>query len=140
MNLLKYVCFYALLIVTVNQSDAQQLSWTNVEPGIWKAVAGKPEGLDLLKTAGTVPYHAELAELGNTAFPLSQADISAIVVGGKTYLRFPLDRTEQLYGFGLNFQTIHQRGKILTLHVDNYAGKDDGHTHCPTPFYVSSKG
>jgi alpha-glucosidase (family GH31 glycosyl hydrolase) len=40
----------------------------------------------------------------------------------------------------LNFQTVFQRGKVLTLHVDNYAGKDNGRTHAPTPFYVSSKG
>jgi hypothetical protein len=45
-----------------------------------------------------------------------------------------------LYGFGLNFQTVHQRGKILQLHMDHYGGKDNGRTHAPTPFYVSSKG
>jgi alpha-glucosidase (family GH31 glycosyl hydrolase) len=67
-------------------------------------------------------------------------DITAKVVDGQTYLRFPLQRSEQLYGFGLNFQTVQQRGKILTLHVDNYDGKDNGRTHAPTPFYVSSLG
>jgi alpha-D-xyloside xylohydrolase len=45
-----------------------------------------------------------------------------------------------LYGFGLNFQTVHQRGKILNLHVDHYGGKDNGRTHAPVPFYVSSEG
>jgi alpha-glucosidase (family GH31 glycosyl hydrolase) len=135
----KYIIL-SLFVVSVSVSQAQQLNWTEVEPGIWKAVAGKPEAFDLLKTAGANPYHAGLVEMGNASFPLSKAEISGTVVDGKTYLRFPLDKAEQLYGFGLNFQTVRQRGKVLNLHVDNYAGKDDGHTHCPTPFYVSSKG
>ncbi|WP_448701272.1 TIM-barrel domain-containing protein [Mucilaginibacter sp. AW1-3] len=139
MKFLKY-SLAGLLLLAAIQLNAQQLTWTQVEPGIWKAVAGKPEAFDLLKTAGAVPYHAGLAEMGDAKFPLQQADITAKIIDGKTYLSFPLEREEQLYGFGLNFQTVHQRGKILTLHVDNYAGKDDGHTHCPTPFYVSSKG
>jgi alpha-D-xyloside xylohydrolase len=51
-----------------------------------------------------------------------------------------LEKGEQIYGFGLNFQTVYQRGKILQLHVDHYGGKDNGRTHAPVPFYVSSKG
>lgn len=35
---------------------------------------------------------------------------------------------------------MHQRGKILNLHVDHYGGKDNGRTHAPVPFYVSSLG
>ena len=139
MKFLKYA-LCGLLALAALKLNAQQLIWNEVEPGIWKAVAGKPEAFDLLKAAGAVPYHAGLAEMGEAKFPLQQADITAKIIDGKTYLSFPLEKEEQLYGFGLNFQTVHQRGKILTLHVDNYAGKDDGHTHCPTPFYVSSKG
>jgi alpha-D-xyloside xylohydrolase len=26
------------------------------------------------------------------------------------------------------------------LHVDHYSGKDNGRTHAPTPFYISSNG
>ncbi|WP_315814693.1 hypothetical protein [Paraflavitalea speifideaquila] len=35
---------------------------------------------------------------------------------------------------------MHQRGKILQLHVDHFGGKDNGRNHAPTPFYVSSLG
>jgi hypothetical protein len=28
----------------------------------------------------------------------------------------------------------------LELHVDHYGGKDNGRTHAPVPFYVSSNG
>lgn len=119
---------------------AQSITWTEVEPGIWKGIIGKPEEFDLLKVAGVQPYHAGLAQMPKAAFPLPQQEITGSVQGGKTYLRFPLEKKEQLFGFGLNFQTVFQRGKVLTLHVDNYAGKDNGRTHAPTPFYVSSNG
>ena len=55
-------------------------------------------------------------------------------------LRFPLERGEELFGFGLNFQSVHQRGKVLRLHVNHYGGTDNGRTHAPTPFYISSNG
>ena len=118
----------------------QKITWTQVAPGVWKGVTGKPETYDLLKAAGSVPDKTALAKMATASFPLNQGDVSGLVKDGKTYLRFPLIKEEQLYGFGLNFQTVHQRGKILQLHVDHYGGKDNGRTHAPVPFYVSSKG
>ena len=122
------------------QSPAQSIRWTEVEPGVWKAVIGRPETYNLLTASGAQPLEAGLQHMGKPGFPIDREEIAAILADGKTYLRFPLQKDEQLYGFGLNFQTIHQRGKILQLHVDHYGGKDNGRTHAPTPFYVSSKG
>ncbi|KAA5547484.1 glycoside hydrolase family 31 protein [Adhaeribacter rhizoryzae] len=135
---LLFSVFFMLKVALVVQ--AQALTWQEVEPGVWKGIVGKPEAYDLLKAAGATPYKAGLNNIGKAAFPLPQAQISAVVKDGKTYLRFPLVEKEQLYGFGLNFQMVHQRGKILELHVDHYGGKDNGRTHAPTPFYVSSEG
>lgn len=120
--------------------SAQQVKWNVVAPGVWKAVIGKPEAYNLLTASGAKPYNTGLNKTGASNFPFSTTEIAATVKDGKTQLRFPLDGGEQLYGFGLNFQTVHQRGKILQLHVDHYGGKDNGRTHAPTPFYVSSKG
>lgn len=122
------------------KSSAQQPAWTETAPGVWKGVVGKPEAYDLMKAAGAQPAKEALAKMPKAGFPLPQAEIAGTVTDGKTYLRFPLQKEEQLYGFGLNFQTVHQRGKILQLHVDHYGGKDNGRTHAPTPFYVSSNG
>ncbi len=140
MKNLKFLFFAIILLFVVAQSNAQNISWTEVEPGIWKGITGKPEEYDLLRTAGAIPYHQGLAEMGEAGFPLAKDEITSKILDGKTYLRFPLTRREQLYGFGLNFKTVQQRGRILTLHVDNYEGSDNGRTHAPTPFYVSSLG
>lgn len=120
--------------------SAQQPSWKEVAPGVWKAIIGKPESFNLLKASGVKPNEPALAKMNASSFPLDKTDISAVIKNAQTYLRFPLKREEQLFGFGLNFQTVHQRGKILQLHVDHYGGKDNGRTHAPTPFYISSNG
>ena len=71
---------------------------------------------------------------------MPENEIAAEIIKGETYLRFPLVKDEQIFGFGLNFKTVHQRGKILQLHVDHYGGTDNGRTHAPVPFYVSDRG
>src|SRR5215203_7278199 len=118
----------------------QPIKWAAVAPGVWKGTVGKPEAYNLLTASGAKPNMAGLEKLGAEDFPFRQVDIAGSISDGKTFLRFPIDKEEQLYGFGLNFQTVHQRGKILELHVDHYGGRDNGRTHAPTPFYVSSKG
>ncbi len=132
---------FLLLVVMLNfTTNAQKIAWTEIAPGVWKGIVGKPEMYDLLKASGVKPNTAALKKIASADFPFSNEEIKGTVADGKTSLRFPLDKHEQLFGFGLNFQTVYQRGKILYLHVDHYGGKDNGRTHAPTPFYVSSKG
>ncbi len=140
---MKRILTITIAIFLVNFSAkclAQQLSWTEVAPGVWKGVVGTPEAYDFLKAAAVAPNSAAIAKLASGSFPFDKADLLATTTDNKTYLRFPLEKEEQLFGFGLNFQTVHQRGRIMQLHVDHYGGRDNGRTHSPTPFYVSSRG
>ncbi|MEO8171742.1 MAG: TIM-barrel domain-containing protein [Sediminibacterium sp.] len=131
---------FVLLLHTAIVSHAQNIQWNEVAPGVWRGVVGKPEAYDLLKASGSKPNVEALSRISKAAFPFANDVVVGTVTDGKTSLRVPLEKEEQLYGFGLNFQTVHQRGKILQLHMDHYGGKDNGRTHAPTPFYVSSKG
>jgi len=140
MKKIHYTTLAFLFIVFSSQCFAQQLTWTEAAPGVWKGIVGKPEAYDLLKASGAVPNTKAIAALQPASFPFDKMECSAIVTDNKTYLRFPLAKEEQLFGFGLNFQTVQQRGRIMQLHVDHYGGRDNGRTHSPTPFYVSSKG
>jgi alpha-D-xyloside xylohydrolase len=117
-----------------------QIMWQQVEPGVWKGIVGQPEKYSLLEVAGCTPKKDGFTRLPQVELPELASQIVGEILDGKTSLRIPLQRKEQLYGFGLNFQTVHQRGKILNLHVDHYGGKDNGRTHAPVPFYVSSEG
>ncbi|MDP4291695.1 MAG: ABC transporter substrate-binding protein, partial [Bacteroidota bacterium] len=138
-NLIK-LCLALLLTGYAALTNAQTVNWTEVAPGVWKTIVGNPESFNLLNAAGIQPNTEALRKLGTTPFPLSNADIAAEVSNGQTFLRFPLEREEQIFGFGLNFKTVYQRGRILELHVDHYGGVDNGRTHAPVPFYVSDKG
>ncbi len=117
-----------------------QIVWRQIESGVWKGVVGTPESYSLLEVAGIKPLKEGFARLPEVELPVFANEIVATIQDGKTCLRFPLQKEEQLYGFGLNFKTVHQRGKILDLHVDHYGGKDNGRTHAPVPFYISSLG
>ncbi len=129
-----------VLLLLSSSLKAQNPVWTEVAPGVWKTTIGVPDNFDLLKASGAKPYAEGLSKLEKTTFPLPSAEIVGETRDGKTFLRFPLLKAEQIYGFGLNFKTVQQRGKILQLHVDHYGGTDNGRTHAPVPFYVSSLG
>lgn len=133
--------FLFSLLLFLYMNTYSQAEWKLVAPGVWKAVYGKPEKTDLFRAANIHPFMEGLLAIpGKAEFPLPESAISCEVIDGKTYIRFPLVKNEQLFGFGLNFKTVHQRGRILNLHVDHYGGSDNGRTHAPVPFYVSDRG
>jgi alpha-glucosidase (family GH31 glycosyl hydrolase) len=134
------LCIGFLLLTASQITYTQPYPWTEVAPGVWKSIIGVPDKLDLFNAAGIKPATEALSKMVAVKFPLSENDIVAEIVNGETYLRFPLVRDEQIFGFGLNFKTVHQRGKILQLHVDHYGGTDNGRTHAPVPFYISDRG
>lgn len=141
MNKIKKTILLAFAGCITLLSHAQpEAQWTQIHPGTWKLSVGVPQQISLLGAAGISPDEKGLAKLPTTGFPINQAEIDVRQKDGKTYLRFPLQREEQIFGFGLNFQTVNQRGRILNLHVDHYGGNDNGRTHAPVPFYVSSNG
>lgn len=129
-----------LLIITVSLHAQQAPTWTEVAPGVWKTEIGTAEDYDLFTAAGITPNVEAMRKMGSVSFPFPENQVAGRIADGKTNLTFPLERSEQIFGFGLNFKTIHQRGRILELHVDHYGGKDNGRTHAPVPFYVSDKG
>ena len=111
-----------------------------VASGVWKAEIGNPDKVNLLSELDFNPKIDAINNIEEAELPVDKAVITAEVFDGKTYIRFPLDKEEKVYGLGLNFQSVQQRGRIARLHVDHYGGLDNGRTHAPVPFFVSSKG
>ena len=109
--------------------------------GVWKLSAGQPEKLNLLSELDIQPKVATINAMGAADLPFAMDEISFETVDHKTYIRFPLEKGEKIYGLGLNFKGVEKRGRIMRLHVDNYnGGGDNGRTHAPVPFFVSSRG
>ena len=137
---MKRLTLLLTLILPFLTATAQNIRWTEEYPGVWKGTFGSPDTYNFLTAAESQPKAAALNALPTLDFPFDRSAVHVELIDGQTHLRFPLTRGEQIYGLGLNFQTVHQRGKILNLHVDHYGGKDNGRTHAPVPFYVSSEG
>lgn len=130
------------VLLTAQPARPVQLSitWDAVAAGVWRAHVGVLHGHSLLWAAGSQPRRQELREMPAVDFPLERQDVHAMAFDGKVSVRIPLEATEQLYGLGLNFKNVQQRGAVKQLHVDHYGGMDNGRTHAPVPFYVSSAG
>lgn len=141
-NLLLYSCLSVFLQLSLIAANSQTpiLRWEKMANGVWKAKVGKPETNNLLSISESKPKTSAINEMSAVAFPLSSNEIKFEIFDGKTYLRFPLEKAEKIFGLGLNFKTVEQRGRILRLHEDHYDGVDNGRSHAPIPFYVSSKG
>ncbi|WP_339712351.1 hypothetical protein [Cyclobacterium amurskyense] len=137
MKYLIIICFFTYFFHPVS---AQQIDWESIALGVWRGTVGEAEEYDLLSASGSKPNLPALSRLGQVIFPLNKEEINAKSLDGKTYLQLPLDENEEIFGFGLNFKTVHQRGRIMRLHMDHYGNQDNGRTHAPVPFYVSSKG
>lgn len=142
-HILKYTAalsFGMLANVCALQAQPVKIEWQQAAPGVWKAKIGAPQPMDLLRAAGGSPRMEALRALGDRRFPLPETECYAEKQDGKIYLRLPLDQGERIFGLGLNFKTVNQRGRVLHLHMDHYGGQDNGRTHAPVPFYVSDKG
>ncbi|GAB4051473.1 TIM-barrel domain-containing protein [Spirosoma litoris] len=137
-SVLFFVCSLFVVISSFGQQAAFQ--WQQIAPGVWKSVVGSSDGITPLAVADVKPRLDGLQKLGERSFPTQLGESFHEKTDNKTFLRFPLQQGEQLFGLGLNFKSVQQRGTIKTLHVDHYNGKDNGRTHAPVPFYVSSLG
>ena len=117
---------FALFVSASTMLAQIPVIWKESYPGIWKAEVGKPQKHSLLKAAGGKANLAALQILPKAQFPIDKRAIEVKVIDGKTYLKFPLQKEEQIFGLGLNFQTVNHRGRILNLHMDHFGGKDNG--------------
>lgn len=121
-------------------TDKEDVNWQKETSGVWTMSVGTPEKVNLRSELNITPKIEAIQKMGEANLPISEQDITTEVIDGKTYIRFPLEKDEKIFGLGLNFKTVEQRGRIMRLHVDHYGGADDGRTHAPVPFFVSSRG
>lgn len=132
--------FLALLFLLTACAPDKSQKMQKVASGIWTMQVGKPEKLTLLSELNIQPKWEAINSIEDADIPIDLNDVQIEIEDHKTYLRFPLEKGEKIFGLGLNFKTVEQRGRIMRLHVDHYGGQDNGRTHAPVPFFVSSRG
>jgi alpha-D-xyloside xylohydrolase len=115
--------------------------WQQPANGVWISSIGEMSNeLRYTDLAAEPPRIDRLNTLGNPEFPFAEGDIRyAINPDGRILVRIPCDPDETLYGYGLQLDKVSQTRRVLVLNMDHWAG-NDGRTHAPVPFYISSKG
>ncbi|MFZ5518625.1 MAG: TIM-barrel domain-containing protein [Candidatus Zhuqueibacterota bacterium] len=136
----KILVIFLFSIYFFSERGNAQSGWQEQANGVWRIQFGNEQKIDLIKATHIMPKWTTLKSMPSVEFPLDSVRIKAVLLANKTYLRFPLSRGEQIFGLGLQFKTVNQRGRILNLHMDHFGGQDNGRTHAPVPFYVSSSG
>ncbi|MCI5969941.1 MAG: glycoside hydrolase family 31 protein [Clostridia bacterium] len=55
-------------------------------------------------------------------------------------VEFPVEKDEQIYGFGLQLKGFNHKGRKLCLRTNSDPAAYTGDSHAPVPFFVTTKG
>jgi alpha-D-xyloside xylohydrolase len=113
------------------------MEFQNLFPGIWKGTVGQSDAFSPLRQleSKASPF---LSEFPTVPFPFAEEDCLSSVDGHHAVAVLPLEADEKLYGCGLQFLSVEQRGKTRYLRVNSDPKQDTGESHAPVAFYVSS--
>ena len=113
-----------------------------VAPGIWRLhIGGESERFTPVAVMEPQPRREALE-----ALPCGDASaLPTEVIAWKSMprglvLSYPLAKGEMVYGFGLQFKSVNQRGKKKQLRVNSDPVADTGDSHAPVPFFVTTQG
>lgn len=118
---------------------SQQLEWSQVFPGVWRARFGTPEKITPVSTRLVPPRTDALARLPRVDVPPLPA-IHGERTGRGCLVQLPLRPDEHFFGLGLQFLSLDQRGKKKVGRVNADPKVDTGDSHAPVPFYVTTDG
>ena len=113
------------------------VKWKKIYPGI-RIHETEKETDTLTGLAGANPKAERLNRFSESSAKAPEISISR--VRDKIVLKMPIRNTENIYGAGLKFKSVRCEHEVLHLKADHYGGKDNGRTHAPVPFHVSSSG
>ena len=115
-------------------------NWQSIANGIWKCELGDMrKELRYSNLASEPPRLDRINSLSPAGFPFFGNILSYQKNDNKITVRIPTEADEQLYGFGLQFDSLKKNKTVLTLNTDHW-GKGNGRTHAPVPFYISNRG
>lgn len=117
----------------------QSAVWRQIHPGIWRATLGKPESYTPVSTRLVPPQIEAFDRLPHVA-AAPQPEIAGSVTARGYTVDLPLRAGEFIYGLGLQFLSLEQRGKKKVVRVNADPKMDTGDSHAPVPFYVTTKG
>jgi alpha-D-xyloside xylohydrolase len=113
---------------------------TQVAAGVVQLTSGSPDKFTPYAVCNELPMAKALENLPAGKLPFQLSDIKININDRGVVVEVPLDKDEQLYGFGLQMGSFNQRGLRKRPIVNDNPLNDLGYSHGPTTFYVSNKG
>ena len=112
-------------------------TWVAMFPGIQICEIGIPADT-LTGFSGQKPKAERLRRFSDC--PRRAPEITITQSTGKIILKMQITGGEKIYGVGLNFRSVRNEHKVVHLRADHFGGTDNGRTHAPVPFHVSTSG
>lgn len=111
-----------------------------LHPGIWRLRAGEPEAITPVSARGMAIDEEGLLRLGEGEPPWLGKQITHRVSERSCTVFLPHSPEEGIFGFGLQLKSHLQSGKKRQLRVNADPVLDQGDSHAPVPFYLSTQG
>ncbi len=133
------VLFASLPVLAGEPASVPQ--WTPVAPGIWRVSFGEPEKNTPLTTLKPEMRKDALAALPAADQPPIAAGSMAFYTNPRgAVVVLPMDEKESVYGFGLHLTAFNCTNTRKEITVNDEQADQDGSSHAPVPFYVSTNG
>ena len=115
---------------------------SRTSPAKWrpKLQAGEIDTFTPYSLFGGKPAVEAMKQLPAAKPPFSPDEVQIKITDRGCLIEVPLEDNEQIYGFGLQFETFGQRGLRKRPIVNDNPLNGLGYTHAPQTFYVSTKG
>lgn len=108
--------------------------------GIYKLTFGTPEVLTPVSVLKPNTRYEDLNALSDNLPPFAEEDVVFSRRKGSVTLELPLTADEDIYGLGLTLKSFCQTGLKKKLRSNSDPTADNGDSHAPVPFYVTTKG
>ena len=131
---------YLFLLPTGLLSTAQVFAQKEIAPGVIKLEKGEIDTFTPYSLFGGKPIIEAMKSLPTAKLPFDTEEVQIKITDRGCLIEVPLEDNEQIYGFGLQFETFGQRGLRKRPIVNDNPLNGLGYTHAPQTFYVSTKG
>lgn len=114
--------------------------WEKVANGVWRVQIGQHDSFNPLSLIKNTPRLAVLDKMSSPDLPVQWEEV--IQCKSANYLTFslPLGEKEDIFGLGLQFLRLNHRNQTRYLRVNSDPIMDNGETHAPVAFAISSRG
>lgn len=138
--LITSLCGLSLSAMVYATGYAPLQSREELAPGVIKLQVGSPDDVTPYSVFGGAPSVEAMKRLPMAEVPFNLDEIEIVVTDRGCKVSVPLADDEQIYGFGLQFETFGQRGLRKQPKVNDNPLNSLGYTHAPQTFYISTRG